>query len=221
MSLTVHKKRILIIGCICALCLLLLGGIVLVGTNAAVILSARRHIGTDAAAQCAIVPGAHVYQDGRPSDFLKDRLDKAYELYSAGRVGKILVSGDRTGDYDEVSVMRGYLMDKGVPEEDIFSDYGGFNTYLTMYRAAIKFRVRSAVIVTQRYHLYRAVYIARAMGMEASGEVCDNYVSVKQPWFSAREVLARTKDFFLLLSDAPNNDVGDICPIDGDGRATT
>ena len=113
---------------------------------------------------CAIVPGARVWSDGTVSYMLRDRLDYAYNLYEQGTVGKILVSGDhgRT-NYDEVNAMRAYLVEKGVNIEDVFMDHAGFDTYATMYRARDIFCVESAVVCTQKYHLYpRVVYRAEA-----------------------------------------------------------
>ena len=114
---------------------------------------------------CVIVPGARVWSSGTVSHMLRDRLDYAYMLYEQGTVGKILVSGDHgETNYDEVNAMRSYLVEKGVDIEDVFMDHAGFDTYSTMYRAKEIFKAQSAVVCTQKYHLYRASYIAGTAG---------------------------------------------------------
>ena len=169
---------------------------------------------------CAIVLGAAA-RDGKPTLMLSDRLDLAYELYSGGYVNKILVSGDHMYDgYDEVNVMKDYLVCLGVPEDDIFMDHAGADTYTTMKRAKEVFMVDSCIIATQKYHLYRAVYIANRMDMEATGIACDVFVSSKLWYFKSREFLARFKDFFYVHVFKPSVILGDEIPITGDGRAT-
>ncbi|WP_426454322.1 SanA/YdcF family protein [Paenibacillus sp. S-38] len=173
-------------------------------------------------AEAIVVLGALVYPDGRVSDIVRDRLDTGLELYRAGKAPKILVSGDHgRKEYDEVNTMKNYLLQAGVPEEDIFMDHAGFNTYDSMYRARDVFLVRSAIVVTQEYHVKRAVYLARELGMEAYGVAADrrSYVRIKQ--YEAREVLARNKDFWgiHLLGMKPKF-LGEAIPITSDGRAT-
>ena len=140
--------------------------------------SARSHIvaGPQEAptAKVAIVLGARVYEDGTPSPMLADRLATGVELYKLGKVDKLLLSGDHgTTTYDEVNVMLRYCLDRGVPDEDVFTDHAGFDTYDTMYRARDVFKVTDALVVTQDFHLRRAVYIARSLGLEATGVVAD------------------------------------------------
>ncbi|MEX1376665.1 MAG: ElyC/SanA/YdcF family protein [Eubacteriales bacterium] len=169
---------------------------------------------------CVIVLGASA-RTGKPSLMLKDRLDLAYELYRDGYVRKILVSGDHMyKDYDEVNVMKSYLMDLGVVEEDIFMDHAGADTYTTMKRAKEVFMVDSCIISTQKYHLYRAVYIANQMDMDATGIACDVFISSKLWYFKSREFLARFKDFFYVNVLKPSVILGETIPISGDGRAT-
>jgi vancomycin permeability regulator SanA len=118
----------------------------------------------------AIVFGAGLAPSGRPSPFLADRVRAAADLYRAGRVQKLLMTGDNSrADYDEVSAMRGYALSLGVPEGDITLDYAGFDTYDSCYRAGPIFGVDDAVLITQRYHLPRAVYLCRALGIHAVG----------------------------------------------------
>ena len=170
---------------------------------------------------CAIVLGAKVGPDGTVSYMLRDRLDYAYDLYEKGVVPKILVSGDHgETDYDEVNSMRQYLLDKGAAIEDIFMDHAGFDTYATMYRAKEIFQVEGAVICTQKYHLYRAVYIAKRMGLDAKGVASDVYVSSKLPYFRAREWAARLKAFWEVEISKPTPILGEEIPISGDGTIT-
>ncbi|MEI7720110.1 MAG: ElyC/SanA/YdcF family protein [bacterium] len=121
-------------------------------------------------AQVAIVLGASISSNGTLSPVLKERADAAYALYVAKKVSKILVSGDNgTLHYDEVYPVGKYLLAKGIPKEDIFLDYAGFDTYSSMYRARHVFVVSSAIIVSQAFHLPRALFIARAVGLSAVG----------------------------------------------------
>lgn len=110
-----------------------------------------------------IVLGAQVHSNGNPSGILKDRLDTAYAIYKNNSQLKILVSGDHgQKNYDEVNAMKDYLISLGIPTKQIYLDHAGFNTYETMYRAKEIFEVNKAIIVTQDYHLKRAVYLANA-----------------------------------------------------------
>ena len=119
---------------------------------------------------CILILGAGVHEDGKPSLMLKDRLERGIDLYKAGISEKIIVSGDHgTVGYDEVNVMKNYLIDAGIPSENIFMDHAGFSTYESIYRARDIFCVKSMVIVTQKYHLYRALYIAKEFGLDAVG----------------------------------------------------
>jgi SanA protein len=173
-------------------------------------------------ADAIIVLGALVWDDGQPSSMLQDRLDTAYALYKAGKAPKILVSGDHSREeYDEVNGMRRYLEDKGVPTEAIFMDHAGFDTYSTMYRARGVFVVKTAIVVTQKYHLYRALFLADSMGIDAQGVDCERYKSKYQLYYDAREIAARAKDFFTALVFKPQPKyLGDEMPISGSGVVT-
>jgi len=166
---------------------------------------------------CVIVPGAAVYQNSIPSPMLQDRLDMAVEIYQKKIAPKILVSGDHgKADYDEVSVMRSYLIDKGIPSGDIFMDYAGFDTYQTLYRARDIFQVKKAVIATQDFHLYRALYIGEKLSLDLDGvdsAVRDYHNS---SWNRAREYLARVKAFLEceIFKPAPKF-LGETIPIHG------
>lgn len=166
---------------------------------------------------CVIVPGAAVYRNSIPSAMLQDRLDVAIELYQKKIVPKILVSGDHGKEnYDEVSVMRNYLVGRGIPTEDIFMDYAGFDTYQTIYRARDVFLVRRAVLTTQDFHLYRALYIAEKLSVEMDGvdSALRNYYN--SSWNRAREYLARVKAFIECEILKPEPDfLGEVIPITG------
>ncbi|MBQ3031208.1 MAG: YdcF family protein, partial [Anaerotignum sp.] len=121
-------------------------------------------------ADCILVLGCGVREDGSPSLMLRDRLEKGIELYEAGTAPKLLMSGDHgRKNYDEVNLMKGYAMEKGVPSEDIFMDHAGFSTYDSMYRARDIFCAEKVIVVSQEYHLYRALYLAEKLGLEAYG----------------------------------------------------
>lgn len=190
-------KRILLV-----VAILILGGIFLVvGINLYVMAVTSGRILTDEEAaeksnvDCILVLGAGVKSDGTPSLMLRDRLDKAVELYELGVSDKILVSGDhRSQYYDEVNTMKNYLVEHGIPSECIYMDHSGLSTYDSMYRAVNVFGVESAVIVTQKYHMYRALYIADSMGINAYG-VCAKEVRYNgQTYRDFREAAARVKD---------------------------
>lgn len=194
------------------------------GSNAVVYLGGKagiRPAGEVRPAQVVLVPGAYVLPDGRPSTMVEDRLLAAYELYRGGKVKKILLSGDHgTVEYDEVNAMRRFLEEKGVPAEDIFMDHAGFDTYDSMYRARDLFQVRSAVVVTQGFHLPRAVWLARRMGLEAEGVVADRWIYAGAGYYEVREILARVKAFMEWAVHRKPVFLGPVIPITGDGRAT-
>lgn len=176
-----------------------------------------------AAAQpdCILVLGAGVWGDGRPSRILMDRLDTGIDLYRSGVSGRLLMSGDHGRvEYDEVNTMKGYAVEAGAPASHVFMDHAGFSTYESMVRAQEVFAVQSAVIVTQEYHLYRAVYIARRLGIDAHGVVAGDESYPGLPYYKRREFLARVKDYFyVLLRPAPTY-LGEVIPVSGDGNLT-
>lgn len=177
---------------------------------------------SDYQAHTAIVLGAYVSPEGRLCDMLKDRVDTAVELYKQGRVDKLLMTGDHGRTlYDEVNHMRKYAESLGVPTEDIFMDHAGFNTYDSMYRGRDVFLVNSALIITQGFHLPRAVYIARTMGIDAKGVPADKHIYRGVEYNEAREILARNKDFLNLhlLKPEPRF-LGPTISVHGDGRQT-
>ena len=146
-----------------------------------------------------VVLGAGLRPDGTPSNMLEDRLKGAIELYEKGVSSKIILSGDCSGeDYDEVSSMKKFCIDNGVPEDAIVRDDKGFSTYETMENVVEKMGYKSVIVVTQKYHLYRSVYIARRMGADADGFSTDyrEYIFWAQRKRDVRELVARIKDFF-------------------------
>ena len=170
---------------------------------------------------CIIVLGCGLTDDGKPKQMLRARLDRAIELYESGVSEKLLMSGDHGRvTYDEVNAMKDYAMERGIPSEDIFMDHAGFSTYETMYRAKAVFEVDSACIVTQEYHLYRAVYDAVQMGIEASGVCADQVVSLKQAYREMREIIARNKDLVYCILKPEPKYLGDTIPITGNGDIT-
>ncbi len=176
---------------------------------------------SDTQVDCIIVPGARVYEDGTPCSVLRDRLDTAICLYKAGMSDRILLSGDHgTVDYDEVTAMKVYAMEQGVPERDIFLDHAGFSTYETMYRAASIYGAESCVVVTQRYHLYRAVYLAERMDMQVFGVEADRGSYQRLRYYEARETLARVKDVIYAAIQPQPTYLGEPISLAGDGRVT-
>ena len=171
-------------------------------------------------AQAALVLGAQVLASGRPSDMLFDRVKAAEDLYRAGRVDKLLLSGDHSRvNYDEVGTMRKIMLADGIPAADIFTDHAGFDTSDSAQRAKRVFDVDSAVVVTQGFHMARALYEARHAGLQASGFLADrrDYGRV-MPRLEAREALARVKAFGDVLTGASPKFLGAEIPITGDGR---
>ena len=167
-------------------------------------------------ADCILVLGAGVYADGSPSPMLADRLDTAARLYERGVSYRIIVSGDHgREDYDEVGTMKKYLVAAGVPAEAVFMDHAGFSTYESMYRAKEVFLADSIIAVSQRYHLYRAVYDARHLGLEARGVCADSRRYFGQFYRDAREILARCKDFVYCIFKPLPTFLGEAVPIWG------
>ena len=172
-------------------------------------------------ADAIVVLGASVYADGTPSGILQDRLDDGIALYFAGVAPKIIMSGDNgTASYNEVRVMKQYAIARGVPSEDIFCDHAGFSTYESMYRAKYVFGCERIVVATQTYHLYRALWSAKSLGMQATGVPSDYREYQKQLQYDIREIPARTKDFFKALLRVPSTYVGDAIRLDQDGDVT-
>ncbi len=170
---------------------------------------------------CIIVLGCQVRADKSPSDMLKDRLDHALMLYEGNASEKLLMSGDHGRvDYDEVNAMKQYAVDRDVPSEDVFMDHAGFSTYETVYRAAEIFGCDKVIIVTQEYHLYRALYIAERLGLEAYGVSADGYDYPGQTLREMREILARNKDFLTGIVKPKPTYLGEKIDVSGSGNVT-
>ena len=220
------KKILLRIAAIFVSLVLLLAATVL-GLNAYVkgtaedrILSSEEAADLDGV-DCILVLGCLVKSDGSPSDMLADRLTRGVELYELGVSPKLLMSGDHgREDYDEVSAMKQFAIEAGIPSEDIFLDHAGFSTYESMVRAKEVFGAGRVVIVTQEYHLYRALYVAERLGMEAYG-VCSDYRTYSgQVLRDAREVLARAKDWLYCAFEVEPTYLGDPISLEGSGDVT-
>ena len=168
--------------------------------NAVVIGSAKdniRQISAEDGYDTAVVFGAKVHEGGTLSHMLQDRMDTAIALYKSGAVKTLLLSGDGSGEWSEVVYMQKYAVENGVSEDDIILDGEGFSTIETVTRAKEVFGVEKCVLVTQKYHLYRAIYSAEKLGMDTVGAGADVRTYAGQLYRDVREVLARVKDFFL------------------------
>ena len=205
---------------------LIIIGLVVMGINLYVKLSTQKQIieakevskldGVD----CIVVLGAGVWGD-KPSPMLEDRLIQAIELYKNNVSSKIIMSGDHGRvEYDEVNIMKNFAIEKGVPSEDIFMDHAGFSSYDSIYRAKAIFNAKKIVIVTQKYHLYRSLYIANSLGIEAYGVGSDPRQYVGAAYRELREILARNKDFIKCIFKPKPTYLGDIIPVSGSGDVT-
>lgn len=167
-----------------------------------------------------VVLGAGI-RNNKPSPLLKDRLDKAIELYNLGLSPKIIMSGDHgRKKYDEVSVMKNYAIENGVPSEDIFMDHAGFSTYESIYRARDIFKVKKIVIVTQKYHIYRSLYIAKKLGVTAYGIPAEKVKYNGRIYREIREVLARNKDVLQCIFKPKPTYLGEEISLDQSGDIT-
>lgn len=170
---------------------------------------------------CILVLGCMVHEDGSPSHMLEDRIKRGIELYKQGAAPKLLMSGDHgQKDYDEVATMKRVAMEADIPSQDVFMDHAGFSTYESVYRARDVFQAKKIIIVSQEYHLYRAVYAARQLGLDAYG-VASDYREYSGQWHrDIREVLARCKDFAMCIFKPEPTFLGDAIPVSGNGDLT-
>lgn len=169
---------------------------------------------------CIIILGAGIWED-KPSPMLEDRLLEGIKLYQNSVSDKIIMSGDHgRREYDEVNIMKNYAIEKGIPSENIFMDHAGFSTYESIYRAKDIFEAKKVVIVTQEYHLYRALYIANQLGLEAYGVGADPRQYVGATYRELREILARNKDFIKCIFKPEPTYLGDTIPVSGNGDIT-
>ncbi|MDO4495764.1 MAG: ElyC/SanA/YdcF family protein [Clostridiaceae bacterium] len=169
---------------------------------------------------CVLVLGCGVWGD-TPSHMLEDRLLEGISLCQSGASKKLLMSGDHGREgYDEVNVMKKFAVDRGIPSEDVFMDHAGFSTYESMYRAKEIFKAEKILIVTQDYHLYRAIYDARALGLEAYGVASNPRSYGGQLYRDIREILARNKDFIYSIIKPEPTYLGEAIPVQGNGNLT-
>lgn len=169
---------------------------------------------------CIIILGAAIWGD-KPSPMLEDRLLEGINLYKNNVSNKIIMSGDHgRKEYDEVNIMKKYAIEKGVPSEKIFMDHAGFSTYESIYRAKEIFGAKKVIIVTQKYHLYRALYISNQLGIEAYGVGADPRQYAGATYRELREILARNKDFVKCILKPQPTYLGETIPVSGNGDVT-
>ena len=169
---------------------------------------------------CIIILGAAIWGD-KPSPMLEDRLLEGINLYKNNVSNKIIMSREHgRKEYDEVNIMKKYAIEKGVPSEKIFMDHAGFSTYESIYRAKEIFGAKKVIIVTQKYHLYRALYISNQLGMEAYGVGADPRQYAGATYRELREILARNKDFVKCILKPQPTYLGETIPVSGNGDVT-
>jgi SanA protein len=170
-------------------------------------------------APAALVFGAGYWPGGRLSDALADRMDAAIELYREGKVNKLLLSGDnRVAAYNEPAAMADYAAARGVPRQDLVLDYAGRRTYDTCYRAGAIFGLERAVLVTQTFHLPRALFTCDHLGLDVTGLVADRHHLLREPWYRLREVAALIRAWFDVRLLKPLPVLGDPIPVDWETR---
>lgn len=192
----------------------------MIAANAVVIIGGRTR--GPVRAPVALVLGAGLTPSGQPSLMLRDRLEAAASIYRAGRVEKILASGDHgTVEHDEVGVMRARLVELGVADEDVFTDHAGFDTWSSAVRARKVFGARKVVVITQRFHLARAVWLARRAGLDAQGVAADRHAYGERGTVArVRELFARVKAVGEAAVGREPHHLGPRIDLEGDGRVT-
>ena len=213
--LKIMFKKLFVLGSILLISFILFT----ISSNYYIISSSKPSIFTTSTAPTAtivLVLGAKVNSPNIPSLALQDRLDTALDLYNNNKISLFLVSGDHgTKEYDEVNTMKQYLLDRDVPKEKIFLDHAGFDTYDSFYRARDIFQVTSTIVVTQRYHLPRSIFIGNKLGITTYG------VNAERTWFpifSMREVLARLKAIYNITFHSKPRFLGSVIPITGEAE---
>ncbi len=172
-------------------------------------------------ADCILVLGCRVHEDGSPSLMLADRLEKGIELYESGASARLLMSGDHgRSEYDEVNTMKAFAVEQGVPSEAVFMDHAGFSTYDSIYRAKDVFQAEKIIVVSQEYHLSRALYIAERLGLDAYGVAAADISYQGATYRSLREAAARGKDFLLAWMQPQPKFLGEAVPVSGNGDLT-
>ena len=215
-------KKIMIILVI----LMILAIAIVLGINFFVILTSKSNIVSHEDAKklenvdCILVLGAGIWGNS-PSPMLEDRLLEGIALYEEGASPKIIMSGDHgREEYDEVNVMKNFAIQKGINSEDIFMDHAGFSTYDSIYRAKEIFEVKKMIIVTQEYHLYRALYVAKSLGIEAYGVASNPREYAGQVFREIREILARDKEWAKCIIKPLPTYLGETIPVSGSGDIT-
>lgn len=172
-------------------------------------------------ADCILVLGCRVHEDGSPSLMLADRLEKGIELYESGASARLLMSGDHgRSEYDEVNTMKAFAVEQGVPSEAVFMDHAGFSTYDSIYRAKDVFQAEKIIVVSQEYHLSRALYIAERLGLDAYCVAAADISYQGATYRSLREAAARGKDFLLAWVQPQPKFLGEAVPVSGNGDLT-
>lgn len=224
MNLFKTKRKVLYL----ILILLLIPNILLGGINIFIRKSSEKHIFheqsinvlEDGNYDAILILGSGI-RNNYPTPILKERLDTGIYLYENDIAPKIIMSGDHGQEYyDEVNIMKEYAIEKGVPSEDIFMDHAGFSTYESMYRAQYIFGVQKLVVVSQKYHLYRAIYIGRNLGMDVVGANATKTIMGGHRARLTREVFAQGKDFLKVILRPEPTFLGEKISLDGSGDIT-
>lgn len=218
------KKLLMVLLFLVLLSILALVSILIINTHVKSSIK-DKIVTTDEAASldvdCILILGAGVWSNGRPSHMLEDRLLQGIQLYKNGASNRLLMSGDHgRKEYDEVNVMKKFAIERDVVSEHIFMDHAGFSTYESLYRTRNIFQAHKIIIVTQKYHLYRALYIAEKLGLEAYGVASNPRQYVGQDVRELRELLARVKDFFYVIIKPEPTYLGQPIPVSGNGDMT-
>jgi len=214
------KKTLLVISAVMASAVVIFAGINIYINRSACgkIITAADAIGQ---ADAVLVLGAAVGTGGRPSGILNDRLNTGVELYTKSRARKILISGDHGKDhYDEIKTMKKYLLKAGVPPGDLFIDHAGFSTFDSIVRSKQVFNARSLIIVTQEYHLPRAIFIAEKAGLSVLGAPADRGRYSGIAYFMLREYFANIKAVGDVIFNLPGEHPAGTVDIHGDGRTS-
>ena len=218
----IFKSKLFFICLVSLLSLCLLGVGYVFGVNAFVVGSTDDRVIDIHSAKsledidCVLVLGCKVQSDGELSHMLNDRMEVGVDVYFA-----LADDGDHgTEEYNEVYAMKQFAIGQGIESSEIFMDHAGFSTYESIYRAKEIFGAERILIVTQEYHLYRALYIAEAMGLEAWGVSADLRDYVGQIKYDTREILARNKDFLTAIFKPEPTYLGEKISLDGDGDVT-
>lgn len=222
LKLTKRKKRVLLV--ICGVTFITVASPFIINVYVKYSVKSRLITVEEAAelkADCILVLGCGLNQDGTPSPMLGDRLQVGTRLYEEGASARLLMSGDHgREDYDEVNAMKTYAVDRGIPSENIFMDHAGFSTYESIYRARDVFKAKKIILVSQKYHLYRGLYIARALGLDAYGVAADMQSYAGQKYYETREVVARVKDFLTSIFKPRPTFLGEAIPVNENGNIT-